>query len=103
VIDTISDQHKHLPYYRQSKDLTDTRVMVVFLNERIPFEDVGNSLPSIGTGMVAKPNAHFDAAKIVGDKILNKMAGGMYAHIFIHKEKSGSNDGYQVYNEDSLW
>ena len=34
-----------------------------------------NSLYSIATGIVAKTNVNIDAAKIVGDRILNKMTG----------------------------
>ena len=72
-LDTIP--HFRSSHSRQSKDLTDTRAMVAFLNERTPFEVGENSLHSFATGIVAKANITIDATKIVGHKILNKMVG----------------------------
>ena len=63
---------------------------MAFLNERTPFEAGENTLHSIATGIVAKANVNTDAAKIVGDKILNKMTGECVLTY-----------SYQVYNEDS--
>lgn len=90
---TTSDQHKDLSHSRLSKDLTDTRAMVAFLNERNPFEAGENSLHSIATGIVAKANVNIDDAKGVGDKILSKMAGErVLAYTFRKKDQAATMD-----------
>jgi len=87
ALQELREQHKDLTRSRQSKDLTDIRVMVVFLIEWTPFEAGENFSHSIATGIVAKPNFNIDAAKIVGNKILNKMTGEC-THIFIQKKRT---------------
>ena len=46
---TSSDQHKDLTHSRLSKDLTNTRAMVAFLNEQTPFEAGENSLHNMAS------------------------------------------------------
>ena len=69
-----SDQHKDATPARQSRDDTDTRSLLDYLQHRNPFER-DSSLQSIATGVTAESTVNADKAKEVGSKILQSMTG----------------------------
>jgi len=69
-----SDQHKDATPARQSRDDTDTRSLLDYLQHRNPFER-DSSLQSIATGVTAESTVNADKAKEVGSKILQSTTG----------------------------
>uniref|UniRef100_K1QXD6 Uncharacterized protein n=1 Tax=Magallana gigas TaxID=29159 RepID=K1QXD6_MAGGI len=70
-----SDQHVDMSRSRMEKDNKDGNVLRDFLKDRDPFVLRDKTLLNIETGMIADNDANTDAAKSIGEKTIQSIAG----------------------------
>jgi 5'-3' exonuclease len=81
-----SDQHVDISRSRLEKDNKDIGVLREFLKDRDPFVLHDKTLRNIETGMIADNDANADAAKSIGDKIIQSIAGQLASEISFKKK-----------------
>lgn len=63
-------------YFRQKRDLQDSKIVLGYLKERNPFQtNEGYALRNIHDGMEASNNVNVDESKRIGEKIIESMQG----------------------------
>uniref|UniRef100_K1PNZ9 Uncharacterized protein n=1 Tax=Magallana gigas TaxID=29159 RepID=K1PNZ9_MAGGI len=81
-----SDQHVDMSRSRMEKDNKDVNVLRDFLKERDQFVLHDKTLRNIETGMIADNDANADAAKSIGEKIIQSMARQLVSEISFKRE-----------------
>lgn len=71
---------------RMEKDNKDVNVLRDFLKDRDPFVLHDNTLRNIETGMIADNEVNADAAKSIGEKIIQSMAGQLVSDILFKRK-----------------
>lgn len=63
-------------YFRQKRDLQDSKIVLGYLKERNPFQtNEGYALRNMYDGMEAINNVNVDESKRIGEKIIESMQG----------------------------